>query len=114
MMSQDEINVEIGKSVFNTAYLPYLEDTTEMQIFYGGSSSGKSYFLAQRTVWDLLQGKRNYLICRKVGKYVMKSVWIEVENVIDNWGLGSLFDKNKSERTITCIENGRQAIFTGL
>lgn len=113
-MSSDEITVEISRRVFNAAYLPCLDDTTETQIFYGGSSSGKSYFLAERVVYDLLQGKRNYLICRKVGKYVMKSVWIEVENVIDAWGLTGLFEKNKTDRTITCKENGRQAIFTGL
>lgn len=113
-MSSNEITVEISKKIFNNVYLPYLDDTTETQIFYGGSSSGKSYFLAERVVYDLLQGKRNYLICRKVGKYVMKSVWIEVENVIDAWGIGELFDKNKTDRTITCTENGKQAIFTGL
>jgi phage terminase large subunit len=113
-MAANEITVEISKKVFNPAYLPYLEDTTETQVFYGGSSSGKSYFLAERVVYDLLQGRRNYLICRKVGKYVMKSVWIEVENVIDAWDLAELFEKNKSDRTITCKENGRQAIFTGL
>lgn len=113
-MSKDEITVEISKKVFNAAYLPHLDDQTETQIFYGGSSSGKSYFLAERTVYDLLQGKRNYLICRKVGKYVMKSVWIEVENVITAWELDDLFEKNKTDRTITCKENGKQAIFTGL
>jgi phage terminase large subunit len=113
-MSRDEITVEISRKVFNPAYLPYLDDGTETQIFYGGSSSGKSYFLAERVVYDLLGGRRNYLICRKVGKYVMKSVWIEVENVIAAWGLDDLFEKNKTDRTITCTENGKQAIFTGL
>jgi len=114
MTMNNEITVEISKRVFNDVYLPALSNDTETQIFYGGSSSGKSYFLAERVVFDLLHGKRNYLICRKVGKYVMKSVWIEVENVIKQWGLDDLFDSNKSDRVITCKENNKQAIFTGL
>jgi phage terminase large subunit len=110
----EEIHVEVSKRVFNPVYLPHLHDTTETQIYYGGASSGKSYFLAERVVYDLMEGNRNYLICRKVGKYVMKSVWIEVENVITAWGVEELFEKNKTDRTITCVENGKQAIFTGL
>ena len=111
--TQEATKVIIDPEVFNDAYVDMLYDTTQTQIVFGGASSGKSYFLAERVVFDLLGGKRNYLICRKVGKYVMKSVWIEVENVIDSWGVRDLFDLNKSERTITC-ENGKQAIFTGL
>jgi len=111
--TKNAVQVIIDPAVFNDAYLPFLQDETQTQIYYGGSSSGKSYYLAERAVFDLLGGKRNYLICRKVGKYVMKSVWIEVENVINAWGIRDLFDINKSDRTITC-ENNKQAIFTGL
>lgn len=106
-------SVEIDPVVFNPVYMPYLYDTTETQIFFGGASSGKSYFLAERCVFDLMKGYRNYLVCRKVGKYVMKSVWVEVENVINSWGVKDLFKFNKSDRTMTCINN-KQVIFTGL
>jgi phage terminase large subunit len=105
--------VELDPAVFNPVYLPYLEDMTETQIFFGGASSGKSYFLAERVVYDLMKGQRNYLVCRKVGKYVMKSVWVEVENVINSWGVRKLFKFNKSDRTMTCITK-KQVIFTGL
>ena len=107
------MEVEIHAEVFNPAYLPYLNDTTETQVFFGGSSSGKSYFLAERAVLNILQGERNYLICRKVGSYVGKSVWVEIVNVIREWGLTALFSFNKSDRVITC-KNGKQIIFTGL
>lgn len=53
-----KIDVRVSKRCFNPVYLPYLEDETYTQIFYGGSSSGKSYFLAQRVVWDMLKGGR--------------------------------------------------------
>lgn len=105
--------VDIGTSAFNDAYLPHLENDTRTQIYYGGSSSGKSVFLAQRCVVDILKGGRNYLVCRAVAKYIRKSVFNEIRKVIDNWNLAGLFTVNKSELTITC-NNGYQILFAGL
>ena len=89
--------IDIHEEVFNNVYIPYLQDATPLQIFYGGSASGKSVFLAQRVVWDLLNGGRNYLVCRQVGRTVRGSVSMEIGKVINGWGLQSLFDINKTE-----------------
>jgi len=106
--------VEVYTEVFNDAYLPYLEDKTPLQIYYGGSSSGKSVFVVgQRTVWDLMNGGRNYLICRQVGRTIRNSVYNEILKVISSWGVGSLFNVNKSDMVITC-SNGYQILFVGL
>ena len=61
------IDIEIEPDVFNDVYMPYLDDPTRTQILFGGSSSGKSVFIAQRCTYDLLKGGRNYLVCRQVG-----------------------------------------------
>lgn len=106
-------NVTIDDSVFNDVYVPYLGNTTRTQIFYGGSGSGKSVFLAQRCVIDLMQGGRNYLILRAIAKTIRHSVFKEIEKLIGNWNLNNLFAVNKSEMVITCT-NGYQAIFAGL
>ena len=106
--------VEVYTEVFNDAYLPYLEDKTPLQIYYGGSSSGKSVFVVgQRTIWDLMNGGRNYLICRQVGRTIRNSVYNEILKVISAWGVGSLFNVNKSDMVITC-SNGYQILFVGL
>lgn len=105
--------VEIHDEVFNKAYLPYLEDVTPLQIYFGGASSGKSVFLAQRCVFDLLQAGRNYLVCRQVGRTIRGSVAQEINKVIDTWGMARLFTINKTDGTITC-HNGYQCIFSGL
>jgi phage terminase large subunit len=84
------------------------------QIYYGGSGSGKSVFLAQRAVVDILKSGRNYLVCRQVGGTVRKSVYTEIKKVIDGWGLSHLFIFNYSAGLITCKNNGYQVIFTGL
>ena len=48
--------LSFDSSLCNTVYLPFLTDDTRIQILFGGGSSGKSYFLGQRTVLDALQG----------------------------------------------------------
>ena len=106
-------NVEIDQSVFNAAYLPHLESMSRTQIFYGGSGSGKSVFIAQRAVYDLMRGGRNYLVCRQVAATLRGSVFTQICKVITSWGVGNLFKINKSDMLITCT-NGYQIIFAGL
>lgn len=98
----------------NEAYDPHFDNLTPTQIFYGGSSSGKSVFLAQRCVYDVLQSGRNYLVCRSVGRTIRRSVFAEINKAIADAGLRALFDVNKSELIITCNINGYQILFAGL
>ncbi|MCP4934367.1 MAG: PBSX family phage terminase large subunit [bacterium] len=97
----------------NEVYLSCLDNSKRTQIYYGGSSSGKSVFLAQRCVIDVLLNERNYLICRAVARTIRKSVFVEIRKVIDGWELNGRFTVNKSEMIITC-DNGYQILFTGL
>ena len=110
---QTNYEVEIDPEVFNTAYLPFLHEMARTQIYYGGPSSGKSVFLAQRCVYDLMAGGRNYLVCRQVARTLKTSVFAQVSRIIAEWGVGGLFNVNKSDFTITC-SNGYQAVFVGL
>jgi phage terminase large subunit len=108
-----KVKLKVSSKIFNKAYIPYLKDNTPTQIFYGGSSSGKSVFLAQRTVLDLMAGGRNYLIVRNVANTIRKSVYNEIIKAISNMKLSSFFSVAKSEMIITCV-NGYQMIFCGL
>ena len=105
--------VVIDKHVFNDAYYPHLTNNARTQIYYGGSSSGKSVFLAQRCVYDILNGKRNYLVCRAVARTIRRSVFNEIHKVIRDWGISVKFNINRSDGIITCT-NGRQILFAGL
>lgn len=107
------MEIELLPEVFNEVYIPYLDDTTPTQIYYGGASSGKSVFLAMRVVYDLIKGGRNYLVCREVGRTVRGSVAMEIGKVISNWDVSRFFTINKTDGTITCT-NGYQCVFTGL
>lgn len=108
------MKVEIDPQVFNSVYVPYLKNNARKQIYFGGSSSGKSVFLAQRDVIDLMRGGRNFLVCRQVAKTLRGSVVQEVKKIITEWGLLPLFDINKTDGTVTCKNNGYQIVFAGL
>ena len=97
----------------NDAYMPYLEATQYIQIFFGGSSSGKSYFISDRTVIDNINGY-NYLVCRNVGNTIKKSVFNQIVKSINNMCLAMFYRINKSDMTITCTRNGKQILFAGL
>ena len=105
--------INLHEEVFNPAYYPYLQKGKRKQIFFGGSSSGKSVFLSQRVVFDMMTGGRNYLITRQVGRTLRGSVYTEIKKVIADWGVSALFDVSRSDMLITC-QNGYQAIFCGL
>jgi len=105
--------VEIGVEVFNTVFIPHLKNYGRTQIHFGGSASGKSVFLAQRCVYDLMSGGRNYLVVRQVARTIRGSVFTEICRVIATWNVGGLFAINKSDMLIVC-SNGYQIIFAGL
>src|SRR3990167_3759015 len=104
-MISNGVPVNIDPAVFNAAYIPLLDDMSHTQIIYGGSSSGKSVFVAQRSTVDVLKGNRNYLVVRKIGNTLRRSAFNEILKVINDWKLQELFTVNKTEMTITC-ENG--------
>lgn len=108
-----KVKLNVSTKIFNEVYIPHLQNNTPTQIFYGGSSSGKSVFLAQRTVLDVMKGGRNYLVIRNVAKTIRDSVYNEIIKAISSMGLNRFFTVRKSEFTITCF-NGYQILFCGL
>lgn len=108
------VKVKIDKSIFNDIYRRYgLKNKCYLQIYYGGSSSGKSYFLVQRMLTDVLHG-RNYLVIRKVQREIKRTVFTEVTKAITRMGLTNLFKINLSDYTIVCKANNRGIYFSGL
>ena len=97
----------------NDSYIPFLEDSTRTQIFFGGSSSGKSFFVGQRTVKDVIEG-HNYLITRNVARTIRSSVFNQIVKTINAMGLKKQFTITQDSMTITCKKNNKQILFAGL
>lgn len=109
------VNININKSVFNDVYLPYLDNDDRYLIFYGGGSSGKSYYIAQRWVYRLLKPERhNILMVRQTADSNRKSTFPLMKQVISNWNLWEHFKINESDMRIVCKLTGNEVAFAGL
>lgn len=97
----------------NPAYIPYMDKPQFLQIFFGGSSSGKSYWICQKIVLDNLKGA-NWLVCRNVAKTIRKSVFNEIKKAISTMELSRYYRINSTDMEITCKLNGKQILFAGL
>ena len=110
-----DVNIKISKKVFNDVYLPYLTNEDRYLVFYGGGSSGKSYFIAQRFIYKLLHKTRcNLLVVRQTGDTNRRSTFPLLKQVISNWNLAEHFKVNESDMRIICKLSGNEVAFAGL
>lgn len=109
------VNIKISKKVFNDVYLPYLNNTDRYLLFYGGGSSGKSYYIGQRYIYKLMKPTRcNLLVVRQTGDTNRKSTFPLLKQVISNWNLGEYFKINESDMRIKCLLTNNEVAFAGL
>lgn len=107
------LTIRVKPSAFNSVYYPHLKNDHRYQLYYGGSSSGKSFFLATRAVLDCLKG-RNYLVVRKVAKTLRGSCWNEILKAISRYNLNNQFRIRQSDMIIEAKASGAQIVFAGL
>lgn len=112
----NEYNIQIDEDVFNEVYLPYLYLIFRIMIFYGGSSSGKSFFISQMLALQLTMFEgRNLIALRHQDKDCKESCFpqivkaLEQLKLIDFW----IVKEHPSPRLINRI-NGNEIAFTGL
>lgn len=109
------VNIKISKKVFNDVYIPYLDNQDRYLLFYGGGSSGKSFFIAQRYIYKLLHSTRcNLLVVRQTGDTNRKSTFPLLKQVISLWNLSKHFKVNESDMRIKCLLSGNEVAFAGL
>ena len=109
------VNIRISKKVFNDVYTPYLDNDDRYLVFYGGGSSGKSYFIGQRFIYKLIHPARcNLLVVRQTGDTNRRSTFPLLKQVISNWNLAEHFKINESDMRIVCKLTGNEVAFAGL
>jgi phage terminase large subunit len=102
------------KVKMNPIYRKAYKTKNRYRILYGGAGSGKSHFVAQETILNMLNNKNmNYLVVRKVGKTLRNSVFRLLTDLINEYELNGYFNINKTEMSINCI-NGAKLITSGL
>lgn len=93
----------------------FLQDLTiRFIILFGGSSSGKSYSVAQIILIFTLWEGSNTLVMRKVGVSIRDSIYQDFKTAADQLGITNLFRFSDGVKTITCLSNGARIVFKGL
>ena len=119
MMKKPQIKIKIKNPsrVFNKHIYDKLTDySTFTEIHYGGASSGKSHGVIQKIVFKSLQVwkyPRKVLFLRKIGSSVYDSIFEDVKQCLEAWGLLGACKVNNSAYRIE-LPNGAQFIFKGL
>jgi phage terminase large subunit len=109
--------ITIGKTAINPVYKPYLNDKRFLQIFKGGASAGKSFFIAQKIVYlTKTLESFNTMVLREHGADNHDSTFAEVVKCIHKWHLVPYFKINESQgnERIKHIKSGNEIIFKGL
>lgn len=101
------------RAIVNSVYRKHRNRPERRQLFFGGSGSGKSVFLNQKCITEVMNG-RNWLCCRNVGRTLKTSIFNQLKQTIRSMGVSDFFTINKTDMTFTCNLNGKQAILKGL
>lgn len=108
------MKINLKKSIFNKAYLPYLQDYSKRyEIYYGGAGSGKSKFVSQKLVYKAMQSLRKILVLRKVNRTTKNSTFQILQDTLNEWKLLPYCKVNKTDFSIM-LPNGSQFICIGL
>ena len=105
------------KGLYNRAYLPLFDNTSEFLHLWGSAGSGKSRFAAQKEIVESFEShrrNRKTLVVRKVAKTLKDSVYSELRSIIYDWQVDDCFEMLKSPLQITNKLTGVVFLFIGL
>ena len=92
-----------------------MQDTTiRFIILFGGSSSGKTYSVAQMVLIFTLWEGTNTLVMRKVGASIKDSIYQDFVTAASQLGISKMFKFSDGVKTIKCLTNGVRIVFKGL
>ena len=95
--------------------LKLMQDITiRFIILFGGSSSGKTYSVAQIVLIFTLWEGTNTLVMRKVGASIKDSIYQDFVTAASQLGISKMFKFQDGIKTIKCLTNGARIVFKGL
>lgn len=95
--------------------LQLLQDLTlRFIILFGGSSSGKTYSVAQAILIMTLYDGENTIVKRKVGATITKTIYEDFKVAAKQLSIKHLFTFREGKRQIVCILNGAKIDFGGV
>lgn len=108
------LNYKLFNPLFFFLLMLMQNKTIRNIIMYGGSSSGKTYSVAQVILIFTLWEGTNTLVMRKVGASIRDTVYQDFKTAADQLGITHLFKFNDGNKIITCLQNNARIVFKGL
>ena len=97
--------IDLHKKIKSEDYLKY--------VLKGGRASGKSSFIAQEIILDIIKYPITILCVRKIGNTLQESCYEQIKEAIDQLNLNDYFKLNISPLKITYTPRGNAIIFRG-
>ena len=95
--------------------LKYLRDVAiRFIILFGGSSSGKTFSVAQIILLITIWEGSNTLVMRKVGASIKDTIYQSFKAAADSLGISGFFKFSDGTKTIVCLLNDARIVFKGL
>src|SRR5690606_769002 len=105
--------IDISGKVYLPRYRHLVKSDADINFLYGGRDSGKSHFIAQKLIRDCLALPYfRCLLIKKTYNTIKESQWQTIKDIVDQWGLSSLFTFKINPLTIECV-NGNKFIARG-
>lgn len=116
-MASEQKKINFNPDLFNNVFwhLDKAFDDEKIRFLwvYGGSSASKTFSVVQRIVIDMLKASdNNHLILRKFATDIRDSIYADFKNIINDWGLDSMFVLQQNY--ILCTATGSYCRFRGL
>jgi phage terminase large subunit len=110
-------SLEFEEGIFNELYHEldeaFINDLIRFIFIYGGSSSSKSYTIAQRLIVYMLEGKENNsFVFKLVSRKIDETIFATFVKIIKKWELEDYFKIQK--HYIECKLTGSYTNFSGL
>lgn len=98
----------------NRVFLPAHKTDARYRILYGGSGSGKSHYVAQEIILNMLScGDYSYLAVRKTARSIRHSVFKLLTDTIKEYDLTDCFHIKESDMSLRSV-TGSELITSGL
>ena len=108
------VDLKLDSRLFNDHYYHYLFNySNPIEVYMGGSGSGKSHFIAQKILVKALNDKRKVLVVRKVGNSLKESCWRLFVELLSQWKIYEYCNVRISDMTIE-LPSGSILLFRNL
>lgn len=108
------LNYKLFNPLFFYLLMLMQDKTIRNIIMYGGSSSGKTYSMAQAILILTLWEGSNHLVMRKIGATIRDTVYQDFKTAAEQLGITHLFRFSDGNKVITCLQNSARIVFKGV